>query len=182
MSFPSVSQVFRSTRLYFRSLPRHHSQLPGRYKVEQQKLRKTASQRVGSYFSFYPKKDYKREGSTSREKPKETTKPLAKDTSTPPIRTRDVKCFKCYGRGHVQAQCPNQRTLFLKGVDEYTSGEDEPSEREEGGEDDRVAPLEGELLMIRRTLNNQPSTSMETQRENIYKMQCFRKYMFPHCG
>ena len=26
----------------------------------------------------------------------------------------------------MQAQCPNQRSLFLKGVDEYTSGEDEP--------------------------------------------------------
>ena len=62
----------------------------------------------------------------------------------------------------MQSQCPNQRTLFLKCVDEYISGEDEPSEREEGGEDERVAPLEGELLMIRRTLNNQPSTSMET--------------------
>jgi len=127
---------------------------------------------VGSYSSFYPKKDYKREGSTSREKPKETTKPLAKDASTPPIQARDVKCFKCYGRGHVQAQCPNQRTLFLKGVDEYTSGEDEPCEREEGGEDERVAPLEGELLMIRRTLNKQPSTSMETQRENIFHTKC----------
>jgi len=33
---------------------------------------------------------------------------------TPPTRSRDVKCFKCYGRGHVQAQCPNQRTMFLR--------------------------------------------------------------------
>jgi len=40
--------------------------------------------------------------------------------------------------------------------------------RERNGErNERVAPLEGELLMIRRTLNNHPSTSMETQRENI---------------
>ena len=101
-------------------------------KVEQQNLRKTSSQRVGSYSNFYPKKDYKREGSTSREKPKETTKPLAKDASTPPIRTRDIKCCKCFRRGHVQAQCPNQISLFLKGVDEYTSGEDEPSERGRG--------------------------------------------------
>ncbi|XP_068503944.1 uncharacterized protein [Phaseolus vulgaris] len=54
-------------------------------KVEQQNLRKTSSQRVGSYSNFYPKKDFKKEGSTSRKKPKETTKPLAKETSTPPI-------------------------------------------------------------------------------------------------
>ena len=141
-------------------------------KVEQQNLRKTSSQRVGSYSNSYPKKEFRREGSTSKEKPKEPTKPFTKETSTPPIRARDVKCFKCYGRGHVQAQCPNQRTLFLKGVDEYTSGEDEPSEKEEGGEDERVAPLEGELLMIRRNLNNHPSTSIETQRENIFHTRC----------
>ena len=68
-------------------------------KVEQQNLRKTSSQRVGSYSNFYPMKDFKKEGSTSREKPKETTKPFAKETSTPPIRARDTKCFKCFGRG-----------------------------------------------------------------------------------
>jgi len=141
-------------------------------KVEQQILRKTSSQRVSSYPSFYPKKEYKREGSTSKEKQKESTKPLTKETSTPPIRARDVKCFKCHGRGHVQAQCPNQRTLFLNGVDEYTSGEDEFSEREEGAKDERVAPLEGELLMIRRTLNNHPSTPIEPQRENIFHIRC----------
>ena len=32
MYFPSVSQVFCSTRLYYRSLPRHHSRLPGRHR------------------------------------------------------------------------------------------------------------------------------------------------------
>ena len=90
---------------------------------------------------------------------------------TPPIRTRNVKCFKCFGRRHVQAQCPNQRTLFLKGIDEYTSCE-EPSEKEEGREDERVYPLEGELLMIRRTLNNQTSVTIETQRENIFHTRC----------
>ena len=87
---------------------------------------------------------------------------------TLPLHTRDVKCFKSFGRGHVQAQCPNQRTLFLKGIDEYTSGDDEPSEKEKGGDEERVYPLEGELLIIRRTLNNQPSATMETQRENIF--------------
>jgi len=91
---------------------------------------------------------------------------------TPPIRTRDVKCFKCFGRGHVQAQCPNQRTLFLKGIDEYTSCDEVPSEKEEGGDDERVYPLEGELLMIRKTLNNQTSVTIETQRENIFHTIC----------
>ena len=114
-------------------------------KVEQQNLHKTSSQRVGSYSNSYPKKEFKRESSTSREEPKETTKPLVKDTSTPPIRARDTKCFKCFGRGHVEAQYPNQRALFLKGKDEYTSGEDELSTKEkEKEEGERINPLEGE--------------------------------------
>ena len=62
-------------------------------KVEQQNLRKTSSQKVSSYSNFYPKREFKREGSTSKEKPKEPTKPFTKETSTPPIRARDVKCF-----------------------------------------------------------------------------------------
>ncbi|XP_068483847.1 uncharacterized protein [Phaseolus vulgaris] len=140
-------------------------------KVEQQNLRKTSSQRVGSYSNSYPKKDFKREGSTSRDESKETTKPLVKDASTPYIRARDTKCFKCFGRGHVQAQCPNQRVLFLKGKDEYTSGEDEPSTQEKG-EGERINPLEGDLLMIQRILHNQPSAPIETQRENIFHTRC----------
>ena len=67
----------------------------------------------------------------------------------------------------MQAQCPNQRVLFLKGKDEYTSGEDEPSTQEKG-EGERINPLEGDLLMIQRILHNQPSASIETQRENIF--------------
>ncbi|XP_068499560.1 uncharacterized protein [Phaseolus vulgaris] len=47
-------------------------------KVEQQNLRKTSSQKVSPYSSFYPKKEFRREGSTSKEKPKEPTKPSPK--------------------------------------------------------------------------------------------------------
>ena len=135
-------------------------------KFEQQNLKKISSHKEGSYYNFYPKREIKREESTSKETPKETPKNISKDMLTPPIRTRDVKCFKCFGRGHVQAQCPNRRTLFLKGIDEYTNCEDEPSEKEEeGGDDEIVYPLERELLMIRRTLNNQPTATMETQKK-----------------
>ena len=136
-------------------------------KVEQQNLRKVSSLREGSYPNSYPKRDYKREESTSKETPREAPKPLVKDTFTLPIHARDVKCFKCYGRGHVQAQCPNQRSLFLKGKDEYTSCEDE-----EGEEKQRLYPLEGELMMIKRSFNNQSSATIETQRENIFHTRC----------
>ena len=61
--------------------------------VEQQNLRKTSSRKESSYSNSYQKRDFKREGSTSKEKPKETPKPIGKDMLTPPIRTRDVKCL-----------------------------------------------------------------------------------------
>jgi len=96
-------------------------------KVEQQNLKKTSSRREDSYPNSYPRSEFKREESVPKEKPRETPKSVGKDMFTPPIRARDVKCFKCYGRGHVQAKCPNQRTLFLKGVDEYSSCDDVPS-------------------------------------------------------
>ena len=90
---------------------------------------------------------------------------------TPPTRSRDVKCFKCYGRGHVQAQYPNQRTMLLGGVDEYSSHDDEPSGKEEANSEGAY-PCDGELRMIRRTLNNQSSVNLETQRENIFQTRC----------
>ena len=86
---------------------------------------------------------------------------------TPPTRSRDIKCFKCNGTGHVQAQCPNQRTMFLRGVEEYSCHDDEPSGKEEENSEGAY-PCEGELMMIRRTLNNQSSVNLETQRENIF--------------
>ncbi|XP_068476203.1 uncharacterized protein [Phaseolus vulgaris] len=100
-------------------------------KVEQQNLKKTSSRREDSYPNSYPRSEFKREESVPKEKLRETPESVGKDMFTPPIRARDVKCFKCYGRGHVQAKCPNQRTLFLRGVDEYSSCDDVPSGIEE---------------------------------------------------
>ena len=72
-------------------------------KVEQQNLRKGSSRKESSYSNSYPKEEYKKEESLSKEKQKETPKNIEKDVLTPQTRSRDVKCFKCYGRGHVQA-------------------------------------------------------------------------------
>jgi len=134
-------------------------------------LRKTSSRRESSYSNSYPERKYKREESLPKEKPRETPKSIEKDVLTLPTHSRDLKCFKCYGKGHVKAQCPNQRTMFLRGVDEYSSHDDEPSGIEEENSE-RAYPCEGELMMIRRTLNNQSSVNLETQRENIFHTRC----------
>jgi len=58
------------------------------------------------------------------------------------------------------------------GVDEYSSCDETPSGKEEEENNERVYPCEGELMMIRRTLNNQTSVNLETQRENIFHIRC----------
>jgi len=61
---------------------------------------------------------------------------------------------------------------FLRGVDEYSSCDDAPSGKEEEENKERVYPCEGELMMIRKTLSNQTSVNIETQRENIFHTRC----------
>ena len=36
----------------------------------------------------------------------------AKIESSQPVRSRDVKCFKCLGYGHIASQCPNKRMMI----------------------------------------------------------------------
>jgi len=91
---------------------------------------------------------------------------------TPQPRSRDTKCFKCFGRDHIVVQCPNRRIILLRGRDEYSSQSEEASRGEEKENSEGVYPCEGELLMIHRTLNNQPNMDQETQRENIFHTRC----------
>jgi len=61
--------------------------------------------------------------------------------------------------------------MILRSKNEYNSHEDEASDEDKeksGG----AYPREGELLMIRRTLNNQPIMKHESQRENIFRTKC----------
>ena len=29
-------------------------------------------------------------------------------------RNRDIKCFKCQGRGHIASQCPNKKVMVMR--------------------------------------------------------------------
>jgi len=61
--------------------------------------------------------------------------------------------------------------MILRGRDEYSSQDDESSGKEKENSEGAY-PCEGKLMMIRRTLNNQPSVNHETQRENIFHTRC----------
>ncbi|KAL4311848.1 hypothetical protein GQ457_01G020640 [Hibiscus cannabinus] len=80
-----------------------------------------------------------------------------KQTVTP-SRNMDIQCFKCLGRGHIASQCSNRHTMMIR-----ESGEIEiDSEKEE--EDDTIQeevnenvdfPADGEVLVVKRSLNTQ---------------------------
>jgi len=150
-------------------------------KIEQQILKKGL--RKSSYLSSYPKKDPKREEKFVKEKLKGNPfKPIAQESfkkKDEPIalnRTSDIKFFKYLGWGYVKSQCPSMRTILMKAQDEYSNEEDinEESTSDESDYESRkdVYAHDGGLLMIRKTLNNQPSLQTESQRENIFHTCC----------
>ena len=59
----------------------------------------------------------------------------SKETFKPEInkeKTRDIKCFKCLGRGHIASQCPNKRTMVAREHGEIeTASEDSDHDDEE---------------------------------------------------
>ena len=92
-------------------------------------------------------------------------------------RTRDIKCFKCQGFGHIASQCPNQRTLILLPNGDILTDEQEeehegmpPLEEEDELEEVPVNDTVG-CRVARRALATQASRD-ELQRENIFYSQC----------
>ncbi|KAL4318864.1 hypothetical protein GQ457_18G000220 [Hibiscus cannabinus] len=86
-----------------------------------------------------------------------------------PNRTRDIKCFKCLGRGHIASQCPNKRVKFLKDGGEIDSKQDEEVESED--HEDLEYAVDGEILVVKRSLSIQ-CVEGEQQRENIFHTRC----------
>jgi hypothetical protein len=91
-------------------------------------------------------------------------------------KTRDIKCFKCQGRGHIASQCVNKRVMVINAQGELES------ENEEEVDDDDMPSLEdadneqnavvGDLLVASRVLNVQVEEE-SNQRENLFHTRCF---------
>ena len=90
-------------------------------------------------------------------------------------RNRDIKCFKCQGRGHISTQCPNKKSMMLlESGDIVTDDEGEcnvmPPLEDISEDECEAAP---ELVLVsRRALNAQAKESDEEQRENIFHTRC----------
>ncbi|XP_048231221.1 uncharacterized protein LOC125370265 [Ricinus communis] len=109
-----------------------------------------------------------------------------KDTSKPEInkeKNRDIKCFKCLGRGHIASQCPNKRAMVardhgeIETASEESDNDDEIPQLEDGSDDCIEGPMGGELLVARRTLSVQmkEDDTLEQQRDNIFHTRCHIK-------
>ena len=46
----------------------------------------------------------------------------------PKARSREIKCFKCQGFGHIVSQCPNRRTMLLLDNGEVVTDEEDSYE------------------------------------------------------
>ncbi|KAH9658281.1 Endonuclease [Citrus sinensis] len=85
--------------------------------------------------SSYVKQDEKSQASTTPKLRSEPSKHNTQgNTVTPTIRNRDIKCFKCQGRGHIASECVNKRVIVLWDNGEIVT-EDETEENE-------IPPLE----------------------------------------
>ncbi|XP_016732311.1 uncharacterized protein [Gossypium hirsutum] len=110
--------------------------------------------------------------------PLKTNKPIAevnkgKAPESSYNRNRDIKCFKCLRRGHIASQCPNRRTMVLRADGEIETEDEEEKESESASEveEDVEQPMEGELLVVKRSLSLQ-GTENNLQRENIFHTRC----------
>jgi len=139
-------------------------------RVEQQLKRRSAYRKSST--SWRDKEKYKKEGATStipksKEKESSNGKVTSQASNDDSSRSSAIKCFKCLGRGHIAAECPNRRTMMLLANGEYISehsvGESsESSSSDEEEKECEVPPLEGDLLMVRRLLGSMNKEEDET--------------------
>ena len=74
----------------------------------------------------YPKREDKAQASTI---PKPKTEPSTQGnhgkTETSTCKNRDIKCFKCQGRGHIASQCPNKRVMVMRDNGDIKTNDEE---------------------------------------------------------
>ncbi|XP_012853107.1 PREDICTED: uncharacterized protein LOC105972678 [Erythranthe guttata] len=154
-------------------------------KVEQQlKRRNLARKGTGAITSNSWKAAPKRDEWPSTKpkfEPSKDAKPATtfKQGNTEPStsKNRDMKCFKCHGRGHIASECPNKKVMVLNAQGEIESEDEKEDEVDElpsfGDTYEGQYAAEGELLVARRALSAQGKEEENNQRENLFHTRCF---------
>jgi hypothetical protein len=100
------------------------------------------------------------------------------NTEASSSKTRDIKCFKCQGWGHIASQCVNKRVMVINAQGELESENEEevddddmPSSEDADNEQNAVV---GDLLVARRVLNVQVKEEESNQRGELvsYSVLC----------
>ncbi|KAL1189308.1 hypothetical protein V5N11_014311 [Cardamine amara subsp. amara] len=133
---------------------------------EQQIKRKRVSRSSYSHSSSYTRPGYSKEDRNSfakdfkpavYSKPPEATKvttPAPADykgkAKESVVRSRDVSCFKCHGKGHYASECSNRRVMILLESGEVESADEYPATSNE--EERELLAVKGKLMVARRMI------------------------------
>ena len=147
-------------------------------KVESQISKKNALKNTHND-DYYNNSWKNKNKSFSKYPPKESsfqTRDSKPSTSKSPTKSSSKKCFKCLGYGHMAANCPSKRNIFIHDGVVFSEHDSETSRHSSPfsspSEIKSESPCEGDLLMIRRMLGTIPKSLDDTQRENIFHTCC----------
>ncbi|XP_073138536.1 uncharacterized protein [Henckelia pumila] len=112
---------------------------------------------------------------TKLEAPKQVVKGTSENSNT---RSRDIKCFRCQGIGHISSQCPNKKLMIINACGDVESESDEENYDDmralvDPNDEDGFGAVVGELLVSMRVLHAQPREEEESRRENLFHTRCF---------
>ncbi|KAJ4717044.1 Retrovirus-related Pol polyprotein from transposon 17.6 [Melia azedarach] len=94
-------------------------------------------------------------------------------------KSREVKCFRCQGFGHIAFQCSNKRIMIVlenEKIESASLSEDEMPPLEDCSDIEIKEPVHSDLLITRKTLSIQPKDDVDVeQREHIFHTRCHVK-------
>jgi hypothetical protein len=93
-----------------------------------------------------------------------------------PRRSRDIKCFKCLGHGHIASECPNKRVMILRGDHgELISGDEVETEDEDKvqvtEQEEDFEPVKRDLLVVQRVLKHKLTLVMSNARSFVLNVR-----------